>query len=295
MLTALFSGLAGAFIAAGLADHRNNLASLHQESNWRESLYRLTGCQKIGIKEVHLLRTCVSAYRSSSNAKSSPILNDPLISYQIEGAKDDEGKDKRIDKSINMDDLIINYCNYLSDLYYSSRPRSTNYWLNPKFDLVFRQLCRLLLKSDWEIRKSPSLFINGLEFFFPMGKPDYSLEKAVLLFEGTFDISIQKELNLKTFKSSVAHSGFYFSWWSFFLRALIPLFSLSMFFPLKRALDFIKIKSEYKSLAHFLLGLIICICVSVVYVCIVKYKSYRHKQTLLLLKEISVVSTKNTF
>ncbi|MCL0330834.1 hypothetical protein [Apilactobacillus xinyiensis] len=149
--TEILSGIVGAiltlFISPIFVRKNNEQNSLHSESVWRQELFDLSKTQSISGEQLALFRSFLSATRGMQEHDIKP----PLIGYWIDTRVN--GRDQ------NLDDTCLHYYYYLVQQFNSQR---TNHITNDIDVAIFRQLCRLLLKSDWNNRIQEANILNIL-------------------------------------------------------------------------------------------------------------------------------------
>lgn len=140
-LIAALIGAAVTLILAYLApfsERRNSeVSTLHSESVWREKLFTLasTPDDQMNAQNIELFRTFLSATRGIPDGSA---VYDP-------DCRKAEGKD--------LDDLCLYfYADLQKELTAGAKT------ISPNKSQVLRQLCRLLLKSDWNARIHPLNF-----------------------------------------------------------------------------------------------------------------------------------------
>ncbi|TPR21469.1 hypothetical protein DY102_07195 [Apilactobacillus timberlakei] len=148
------SVLSGSVIATFISGKFNDKNAIHNESVWREQLFDLSKKDCLTREDIELFRTCVSALRGIPY-RGTYYAYDPYFKRNIDS---------------NIDDLCIVYYYYLVDLfdinkyYYNNalfyrKNRELIYFNDLNNDIVvFRQLCRLLVKTDWNKRTIDSIF-----------------------------------------------------------------------------------------------------------------------------------------
>lgn len=147
------------------SDRRNSeVSTLHSESVWREKLFELATlpADEVGLKQVELFRTFLSATRGVGGfdvTQDNPM-ND--VPYDP-NAKNSDNRD--------LDDLcLIHYQTMRKDLkgkeqrnHASAQQKQRNQasaHVSLENAEVMRQLCRLLLKSDWNRRIHDENFVE---------------------------------------------------------------------------------------------------------------------------------------
>ncbi|WP_220728486.1 hypothetical protein [Apilactobacillus xinyiensis] len=152
-IIAALMAIIGLYITYSFNRNNNELNALHGESHWRENLTNISKKSLIRIEELELFRTCLSATRGFDNFN---------LDY------------RETKKDCDLDDYCICYYHYLLDKYLL-KSSNIQYSSNKFSDtVIFRQLCRLLLKSDWNIRISQSLSFK----MFHLNHKDEPREKA---------------------------------------------------------------------------------------------------------------------
>ena len=128
------------------SERRNSeVSTLHSESVWREQLFSLASCpsDEIDRTKIELFRTFLSATRGTKYTDQSNSYSD--VPYDA---------NFRTSRGPNLDDIcMVHYRNLLLEL---NLPKKG---VTKEAGATLRELCRLLLKSDWNTR------INSSEFF----------------------------------------------------------------------------------------------------------------------------------
>ncbi|WP_353486162.1 hypothetical protein [Apilactobacillus xinyiensis] len=189
--------ITGSFLAAIITAVFNRInsekSSIHSESEWRADLYKLSQKTEISRQDLELFRTCLSATRGMDNkpldertAKRYPEIDDICLFYyhyllehnlQIDTHYNVIEKTKFVTSQKNPH-LII------SEQQKSSS--SGEYVQGDKEKTVFRQLCRILLKSDWNTRDVKNSIMNKLSCVVKANEED---EKAIKLIYEVCDVN----------------------------------------------------------------------------------------------------------
>ncbi|TPR26300.1 hypothetical protein DY120_00980 [Apilactobacillus micheneri] len=168
ILDALVSGSVFAtFLTYVFNSINNDKNAIHNESEWRSDLYEISKKENINKENVEMFRTCISSTRGGCKYKF----------------------DKRFsDRYMTLDDIALIYYHYLINEYnfkVDSNNHNNNdcseksyHVLNEEDSIVFRQLCRMLLKSDWEIRNKNNNLLNKIKCIV---KTNETEKKAVSL------------------------------------------------------------------------------------------------------------------
>ncbi|WP_105988536.1 hypothetical protein [Apilactobacillus timberlakei] len=156
----ILSGIIGVlltlFISPIFTRKNNEQNSLHSESVWREKLFNLSCNTSINARDLELFRTFLSATRGIENQyfdrKKYPL------DFRMNERKQD------------LDDTCLHYYYFLKNKY--SYELDRNMCIKTyKYTFIFNQLCRLLLKSDWNKRitsSEPFHFLQCIERYTEM-------------------------------------------------------------------------------------------------------------------------------
>jgi len=138
VFAALIAAVTAMQIARKFQRQNDEISNLHGESSWRADLFELTHVSKIDRESLELFRTCLSATRGIKVTKG---LRSRLVKYDLNEAKR---------TNLDLDDICIQYYAGLNE-----KLILQDVITEDKLLISFRLLCRLLLKSDWNIRTSP--------------------------------------------------------------------------------------------------------------------------------------------
>ncbi|WP_162255999.1 hypothetical protein [Apilactobacillus ozensis] len=156
-MTSLITGSVVAAIITAVFNRINSeKSSIHSESEWRADLYKLSQKTEISRQDLELFRTCLSATRGMDNKLFD---------------------ERTANRYLEIDDVCLFYYHYLlSNRLINIRRNMYVRGANERF--VFRQLCRILLKSDWNTRDVKNSIMNKLSCFVKTSEED---KKAVSL------------------------------------------------------------------------------------------------------------------
>lgn len=159
ILTTLLTGSVMAAIITGKFGDRN---AIHGESEWRQDLFSLSKKTKLLKKDIELFRTCLSSIRG--------------IPFQINRPNYYE-YDPYFKKNETIDDFCIVYYYYLRNCFYNKDICC----IDGEDDIfVFRQLCRLLVKTDWNRRTYTNILnCEKLEYNYPCIKAYVILKRKL--------------------------------------------------------------------------------------------------------------------
>ncbi|WP_105965019.1 hypothetical protein [Apilactobacillus micheneri] len=183
LTTLLTSSVIATFFTSIFNRINSEKSAIHNESEWRNDLYKLSKKVIIMREDLELFRTCLSATRGihkhngkinfdKRTAKRFPEIDDICIFYYHYLC------DNNKFNYINFDDI-----NKRINFYSKNVFNNYSYLNNENEAIVFRQLCRLLLKADWEHRDVRNSILSKISFIVKVTDIDikavdliYSLE-----------------------------------------------------------------------------------------------------------------------
>ncbi|TPR48158.1 hypothetical protein DY037_07135 [Apilactobacillus micheneri] len=200
-VTLITGSVTATFFTALFNRINSEKSAIHNESEWRNDLYYLSKQVNITREDLELFRTCLSASRGINNnildkrtAKRFLEMDDICIFYYHYLVDDDNNFTKHIyEKNEN-----YNFDKKFGKLSQRNIDNDYDYISSPKKSTIFRQLCRLLLKSDWEHRDSKNNILNRLSCVTKYNEID---RKAVGLLYSLDDIDIYKDKDEDKYKS----------------------------------------------------------------------------------------------